>query len=76
MRTKDCKSGVVIPYLRAWRLWLGISQREVAYLARMTHHTVELIERGERVRQGALAKLERGLGISEYELLHTPPEED
>ena len=70
------ESDIVIPYLRAWRLWLGLSQYKVEKLVGLPRQTVRAIEEGKRVRRNHLARLEAGLGISEYELLHTPPEED
>ena len=66
---------IKIPHLRAWRLWLGISQHEVERITGVTRETVHQAEAGKGVRKHVLKRLTR-LGISEYELQHVRPEED
>jgi len=68
----DC---VKVPYLRAWRCWLRISQNEVERITGVARETVHQAEVGKGVRRHVLKRLTR-LGISEYELLHVRPEED
>ena len=70
-----CPHTTKVPYLHAWRKWLRISQREVQRITGVTRETVHQAEAGKGVRRHVLKRLTR-LGISEYELLHTPPEED
>ena len=70
-----CPHTIKIPYLHAWRKWLRISMNEVERITGVTRETVHQAEAGKGVRRHVLKRLTR-LGISEYELLHTPPEED
>jgi len=68
----DC---VKIPYLRAWRRWLRISQHEVERITGVSRETVHQAEAGKGVRAHVLKRLTR-LGLSEYELQHVRPVED
>jgi len=70
-----CPHTIKVPYLLAWRRWLRISQHEVERITGVTRETVHQAEAGKGVRKHVLKRLTR-LGISEYELTHTPPEED
>ena len=77
MTNSKGSEGIPVPHLRAWRKWLGLTQRAVAELADVDRMTIMHLERGARARMFVLRKIaESRLGVSLDELLHYPPEED
>jgi transcriptional regulator with XRE-family HTH domain len=62
--------------LRAWREWIGWSQRELATLCDVTVATISELERGRAmVRGSTLQRLARALGVPRSVLLHETPVE-
>ena len=63
-----------IPYLRAWRVWRGLSQQELADQAGISKTTVVQLEHGRAVPHFVtVAKLAVALNLTREQLLHTKP---
>lgn len=66
----------VLPHLRAWRMWLGITPKELARRAKLHHSRIYTLEiYNEPARLTTVARLADALGISRVALLHMTPEE-
>ncbi len=65
-----------IPFLRAWRLYRLLSQRELAQRAKVGEVTVIRIEQGEQANELTVHKLARGLGITAHQLLEEEPPQE
>ncbi len=71
----DQQTRVELPYLRAWRLWRGLSIRELAKLAEVSVTTISRLENGaSHPNFLTLHRLATGLHLSREQLLHTSPE--
>lgn len=65
---------VGLAHLRAWRIWKGYSQQELADLAGTAKSTVSNLERGAATANFAtIGKLSKALDITREQLLHTDP---
>jgi DNA-binding XRE family transcriptional regulator len=66
---------VSLPHLRAWRMWLGYSQAELARRARMSKATIVYLE-GAKARANfvTVGKLAAAMGLPRERLLHYAPE--
>ncbi len=69
-------NGIQVPNLRAWRLWAGLSQDELAAQAGVHKITLQDIERGTLAQFSTVGRLSRALGIERIRLLHGLPEPD
>lgn len=67
---------VALPYLRAWRVYRGLMQEELATLAGVTPATISRLENGAPARLGTVAKLATALGLTREELMRAQPGED
>lgn len=67
------EQGVTLPGLKAWRLWKGWKQVELAQASGVTPATISRLEHGQPARLGTVAKLAKGLGIAREQLLHVDP---
>jgi transcriptional regulator with XRE-family HTH domain len=67
---------VSLPQLRAWRLYRGLMQEELAEKAGVTPATISRIENGAPARLGTVAKLAAALGITREHLLRAQPGEE
>jgi transcriptional regulator with XRE-family HTH domain len=62
--------------LRAWRVWCGWSQAELARLADVQPVTISELERGKaEVSAWTLQRLAQAFGVSRADLLHRAPAE-
>jgi transcriptional regulator with XRE-family HTH domain len=68
-------SDFVVPYLRGWRADQGLTQKELAAKADVSHNTVLRAEAGSPVNVRTLAKLAKALGISVHDLRHVDPDQ-
>lgn len=66
--------GLEVPYLRARRLWAGLSQTELAQAAQVDPLTIRKVENGQPARFAVIARLAAALGLSRQQLLHELPE--
>jgi transcriptional regulator with XRE-family HTH domain len=67
---------VEIPYLRAWRMWRGLSIGELAKCAGVSATTISRLENGvSQPNYVTLQKLAQGLNLTREQLLHTRPDE-
>jgi len=68
---------VSLPFLRAWRTWLGYSQAELARRAGMSKATIVYLE-GAKARANfvTVGKLATALGLPREQLLHDAPPAD
>jgi transcriptional regulator with XRE-family HTH domain len=70
------KTRVPLPYLRAWRLHMLLSQDELAERSGIAKTSVVRLEKGQ---QGAIlstvGKLSQGLGITRQALVYEQPEQ-
>lgn len=67
---------VGLEHLRAWRVWKGFSQGELAELAKVAKSTVTNLETGKATANFVtVGKLAAALDISREALLHTDPHE-
>jgi transcriptional regulator with XRE-family HTH domain len=63
--------GIPLPYLKEVRQSRGLSQKELAELARVSTGTVYRVETGQRgAYPGTLRKLATALGVSTEVLVH------
>ena len=63
-----------LPYLRAWRVWRGLSQQELADKAGISKTTIVQLEHGRAVPHFVtVAKLASALGLTREQLLHAKP---
>ena len=70
-RSKDHYRGIPLPYLKEVRQSRGLSQRELAELARVSSGTVYRVENGLRgAYPGTVRKLATALGVAPEELVH------
>jgi transcriptional regulator with XRE-family HTH domain len=66
---------VGLEYLRAWRVWKGYSQQELAELARVAKSTITQLELGRATANFVtVGKLAKALNLSREQLLHETPE--
>lgn len=65
--------GALLPYLRAWREWRGLSQRELARLAKTGVATISRIENGGVARFETLGDLAKALKVTREQLLREEP---
>lgn len=78
MRAKASKivTTTPLPHLRAWRIWLGISPKELARRADLHVSRINALELyNEPALLSTVARLAEALGISRVALLHMTPEE-
>lgn len=68
-------SGVHLPYLRAWREWKGIKQKDLSEAAHITVATISRIEHGNIASFDTIDKLAAALGLKKEELMHQKPGE-
>lgn len=74
--TVDQQRRVNLPYLRVWRLWRGLSIRELAKLAGVSVTTISRLENGvSHPNFLTLQRLAKGLDLTREQLLHTTPTE-
>jgi transcriptional regulator with XRE-family HTH domain len=70
-RSEDRYRGIALPYLRAVRHSKGLSQRELAELAKVSTGTVYRVENGVRgAYPGTVRKLATALGVAPAALVH------
>lgn len=63
-----------LEHLRAWRLWKGYSQQELAERAGTAKSTIVKLENGRATANFVtVGKLSKALEISREQLLHTDP---
>jgi DNA-binding XRE family transcriptional regulator len=63
-----------LPYLRAWRIWRGLSQQELADLSGVSKTTIVHLEKGRATPHFVtVAKLATALNLTREQLLHTKP---
>jgi transcriptional regulator with XRE-family HTH domain len=67
--------GVLVPYLRAWRLRATLKQEELAERSGVSRPTVQRGERGETISIDNTRKLAAALGITVEQLRFTNPDE-
>ena len=67
-------SGMLIPNLRSWRLYVGLGQRELGEVAGVSAFTIRNIENGSPAKFPTIGKLANALGVSRKELLYSSPE--
>jgi transcriptional regulator with XRE-family HTH domain len=66
---------VGLEHLRAWRVWKGYSQDELAERSGVAKPTISHLENGKATANFAtVRKLAEGLGVTREQLLHTEPE--
>ena len=70
----NLRSGVPVPYLRAWRIKRLMTQEELAARAGVSHNTISAAEHGRRVRLSSVARLARAMRIERADLVERPPE--
>ncbi|HYT36383.1 MAG TPA: helix-turn-helix transcriptional regulator [Ktedonobacteraceae bacterium] len=72
--TEQQQKRVEIPYLRAWRMWRGLSIQELAKLAGVSVTTISRLENGvSQPNFSTLHRLARGLNLTREQLLHNRP---
>jgi transcriptional regulator with XRE-family HTH domain len=69
----DFRRGVLVPYLRAWRMYRLLSQAELSKLARLSVPGISLAENGGKVRLSTLVRLAEALNVSRDALVRVPP---
>lgn len=63
-----------LPYLRAWRVWRGLSQQELADRSGVGKSTIIQLEKGRATPHFVtIDKLATALNLTREQLLHTRP---
>jgi DNA-binding XRE family transcriptional regulator len=65
--------GLPVPYLKAWRDWRLLTQKELADKAKVSEATIVSIENGANARLITIRKLATALGITAEELAREMP---
>jgi len=66
--------GIALPYLSAWRMHHGLSQRELATKSQVGQNTITAIETGIRhARPSTIKRLADALGIDRMTLISKQP---
>lgn len=66
-----------LPYLLAWRHYVGLSREALAGLSNVSYSMIRVIERGDtRVRGRLVNRLARALDVSAAVLIAYPPDDE
>jgi transcriptional regulator with XRE-family HTH domain len=64
---------IPLPYLRAWRAWRALSQRELEEMSGVAKSTIIRIENGAPATTGTIAKLSKALDLTREQLMREDP---
>jgi transcriptional regulator with XRE-family HTH domain len=68
------RKGTLLPCLRAWRISVHITQRELAHLSGIAQSSIALLENeGQAARKVTIEKLASSLGITSHQLVNELP---